>query len=752
MSGTKYIASNWRVPENSNSSKNDNYSLSFDPADTEYVGCGNDPQIQLTGNISISVWFKTTSTATMILAAKRDSALGGTSRGWQVYCTGGNIVFLVDRSGAPAADQVTGPSVNDGQWHHVVCTVDQSSEISIILDGSPVASQTLAAGTFVDSGSELRIGYNQVGAANYYFDGDMSEVALFDYILDTGQISTLYGNGTLGAGNPMALKPTPVAYYPLGDNSSGGIDVGPTSILTQPNVSVDDASVFSFDASTTSQFIDIFDGTSGAGPIQFTASDDFSISAWVKTSSLSLQNYILSFRGTALIWLYTSSSSGNIRANLYIRDNSSNVTIISTFNNSTGWIPADTWTNVIATRNGTTKELNIYLNGQSAQTTTTDTTTDDFTLYDKISIGNDNFSGGRYWYDGEISNVAIFDSVVDASTIYNSGIPGDISSLNPAAWYKLDQSANWDVGGSGDWTIPDASGNGNDGTSSGMTSGNLVLSDLTRNLPYENYSLDFDGTDYVDLGDLSTVLSGKTAATVSLWFNRDTTTNQFLLDLKDGSSRIGLQLYFGSDIYFYLNNENYVHPTAPAIDTWYNLIYVFNGSGITNADKLKMYLNGTELTGGTYSGTIDTALGVFTSSMTSNIGRIPSIAYFNGNISNVAIWDTNLSSTEVQKLYANGVPQDLTSFTPQPVSWWTLGKESFWNGSDWIVRDMISSNDGTSANMGVDSLTGDAPRSEANGTGTNMDIPTNLVGNAGFSDKNAYSINMGPSARVTDTP
>jgi hypothetical protein len=98
------------------------------------------------------------------------------------------------------------------------------------------------------------------------------------------------------------------------------------------------------------------------------------------------------------------------------------------------------------------------------------------------------------------------------------------------------------------------------------------------------------------------------------------------------------------------------------------------------------------------------------------------------------------------------MPQDLTNFTPQPASWWTLGKESFWNGSDWIVRDMVDSNDGTSNGMAVSDLVGDAPRSEANGTGTNMDIPTNLVGNAGFSDKNAYSINMSPSARVTDTP
>ena len=54
--------------------------------------------------------------------------------------------------------------------------------------------------------------------------------------------------------------------------------------------------------------------------------------------------------------------------------------------------------------------------------------------------------------------------------------------------------------------------------------------------------------------------------------------------------------------------------------------------------------------------------------------------------------------------------------------------------------------------MAVSDLVGDAPRSESNGTGTNMDIPTNLVGNAGFSDKNAYRINMSPSARVIDTP
>ena len=81
MSGTNYIASNWRTPTNQNSSKNDNYSLDFNGS-SDFISCGNDPQIQLTGDISISAWFKTSSTGTMIIAAKRDSPLGGTTLGW----------------------------------------------------------------------------------------------------------------------------------------------------------------------------------------------------------------------------------------------------------------------------------------------------------------------------------------------------------------------------------------------------------------------------------------------------------------------------------------------------------------------------------------------------------------------------------------------------------------------------------------------------------------------------------------------
>jgi len=299
------------------------------------------------------------------------------------------------------------------------------------------------------------------------------------------------------------------------------------------------------------------------------------------------------------------------------------------------------------------------------------------------------------------------------------------------------------------------------GESSGMTSGNLVLSDLTRNLPYENYSLDFDGaTEYVDCGNIST-LANLTEATWMGWFKRagsatyyimstwgfTSSTRQFYVSQSPTIMEVGMALGGFGNTRVMFRNTSLTFTT----DVWYHLAFVYNEAESDNADKMKVYIDGVlqvNQSAGNAIGYINPSTASF------EIGKLGSYTTneFNGNISNVAIWDTNLSSTEVQKLYANGLPQDLTSFTPQPSHWWTLGKESFWNGSDWIVRDMIGSNDGTSANMGVDSLVGDAPRSEANGTGTNMDIPTNLVGNAGFSDKNAYSINMSPSARVTDTP
>jgi len=329
-------------------------------------------------------------------------------------------------------------------------------------------------------------------------------------------------------------------------------------------------------------------------------------------------------------------------------------------------------------------------------------------------------------------------------------------------WAKLDNTATFST----NWSIPDASGNGNTGTSSGMTeqnlvnnnvsalngessgmtSASLVLSDLTRAVPYDSYSFNFDSasSDYIPLPTITEVNSA-TACTLSYW-GKKTASNKYLvfgsqIGLQDG---IWLTWWSDGNVYFSpRNGANSGASYALSFDTnWHHFVGVYDGS------SANIYIDGNLVSTSTTS--IPSSLSA-TAGTDFNIGLLQS-QYTDGKMSNLSIFDQALTSTQVMKLYSNGVPQDLTNFNPQPVAFYTLGSNSFWNGSNWICRDLIGSNSGTSANAGVDAIVGDAPRSEANGTGTNMDVPTNLEGTTKWSDSNSWSINMSESARVEDTP
>jgi len=134
------------------------------------------------------------------------------------------------------------------------------------------------------------------------------------------------------------------------------------------------------------------------------------------------------------------------------------------------------------------------------------------------------------------------------------------------------------------------------------------------------------------------------------------------------------------------------------------------------------------------------------------IGAYNSVGNFDGQISNPAIFDKELTSTEVMKLYNSGVPSNLSSFTPSPIAWWSLGSDSYYNGANYICPDLIGTNNGTSNGMDANSIVGNAPNSTANGTSTNMTIGANLTGNAPNSSNNSFSVNMSFDDRETDIP
>jgi len=982
---TKYIASNWRLPNQENSSKSDNYGLSFDGS-SELINCG-DSDIFSFGDgttdeaFSVSAWIKMDTITNFVVLSKY-----GASASLREYAIGFSpdkiYILLYDDNGA-FRGRYYNTSTTTNDWLHIATTyngvggTNAQDGIKIYINGTRVDDSTYSSGSYTamsNTTSELKIG----NFSSTYADGFISEVAIFNYTLSESQISTLYGSSELGSTSPMALKPQPVGYWPLGDNSA-------SNPLTQPNEAVEDASVFDFDGSN--DFIDL--GTTLNSMLQL--GDSFSVSAWINFGNTATERTIVSNMTTSVKgFQFRVLSNEGIR--IILAENSSTFLFLDSSS-----LAINTWHHAVFTYDGsnTIGGLNLYINSSLDNNTTgTSGTLTTITSTDSLKIGA---YTSAHFFEGNISNAQIWNTSLSASevtTLYNSGVPlltgtqPQASSLK--AWYKLDQSANWEADSSGDWqipdavsaypqsfsfdaqdyievpqinttgaisisgwvkttdanynmiynedealrsggnrnlffstvgsvlrlnlrfdtgtsvtvntsgvtlndgnwhhvagvwngttdsneiklfvdgilrgqgtatettrknftmlgniggsnatydmngqlsniqtyttglsygsasslgdtaggqiaelynngtplttaiatdnlkgwwkldntatfstnwSIPDASGNGNTGTSSGMTeqnlvnnnvsvlngassgmtSANLVLSDLSRSLPYgDGYSFNFDSasSDYIDCGNDST-FDLNNAFSISTWVKYTSTSAMVVLSKRE-TTKISLLIELGSGKPFTAIRDasSNIAITNTYSGTyndgnWHHIVATFNRT----ANELKLYVDNELKETANTSSVGDIAPN------TNNlmIGRRSdtSSSYFDGKISNCSLFNETLTPTEVQKLYANGVPQDLTNFNPQPQAWYPLGSNSFWNGSAWTVRDMIGSNDGTGVNLGQDALVGDSPRSSANGTGTNMDVPSNLEGSTKWSDNNSWSINMSETARVEDTP
>jgi hypothetical protein len=188
--------------------------------------------------------------------------------------------------------------------------------------------------------------------------------------------------------------------------------------------------------------------------------------------------------------------------------------------------------------------------------------------------------------------------------------------------------------------------------------------------------------DYVSLPlDISNSLAGTDKVTYSLWFN----TDEFSTSQGNGWDLIGsygsttgsnLADYQGLGINYWYDGNFYVYPEyhggfsgnshggisntnlgATATGTWYHMTVVYDGTQSSNADKLKIYLDGTQKTFDSFSGTVPSTISY--GSVSNNwIGKPSySTSYqhdFDGKIDEVVIYDKALTSTEVSALYNGG--------------------------------------------------------------------------------------------------
>lgn len=155
-----------------------------------------------------------------------------------------------------------------------------------------------------------------------------------------------------------------------------------------------------------------------------TSGNDLTISFWFKDGGGSGSQYI--FAGNASNQIYHTSST------LFYAKINGTTAYIQTDNGGVPAVLDGNWHHMAITKSGST--VTWYIDGGSYGTSGSGTT-GGFTL---THIGS--YITGASNLNASLDEVAIWESALTSgniSTIYGSGTPSDLSTLNPLAWYRM---------------------------------------------------------------------------------------------------------------------------------------------------------------------------------------------------------------------------------------------------------------------------------------------------------------------------
>ena len=208
-----------------------------------------------------------------------------------------------------------------------------------------------------------------------------------------------------------------------------------------------------------------------------------------------------------------------------------------------------------------------------------------------------------------------------------------------------------------------------------------------------NYSIDFEGADYIDCGDdnMFSFGNGTTDSpfSVSFWtkLNSVTGTQPFLSkDTTSPNREWAISIFSDSSngVRIFLKNQggdtqqSIDSSTALTTGVWYHITTTYDGRGGSNAaDGLSIYINGsldtpTNIAKGTYTAMSNTTAPVYIGKYSTN--------EINGKITEVSIFDYALSASQVTTLWGGGTSVSNPMALPSsPIAYYPLGT-SAWNG------------------------------------------------------------------------
>jgi hypothetical protein len=182
---------------------------------------------------------------------------------------------------------------------------------------------------------------------------------------------------------------------------------------------------------------------------------DLSISFWLKKGVDSTNAYVFA-RNTSQWLIFQNGTNNSLKYRL--------ITNGGTYTKIGGAILDSQWHHCAFVWDGSANTFDIFEDGVKIGTSTTTSGS----LISSTAVAYIfSFANGAPYSSGNIDELAIFDSALsqtDITSIYNSGVPNDISSLSPLSWWRC---------GDGD-TAPTLTDNGSASNNGTINGANIV--------------------------------------------------------------------------------------------------------------------------------------------------------------------------------------------------------------------------------------------------------------------------------------
>ncbi len=622
-------------------------------------------------DFTINFWHNSSLVQNSATIGKR--ANNATFGGFVIYSgVAGSMIFYATSNGSSwdIFNGATIASYTVNTWEHFAITRNGST-FTFYKNGIVIGTGTSSA-TILGNTDLVRFGGDSNGS---FMTGGLDDIKIYNYARTAKQVVEDMNGGHPNVGSPvgsaLAHFRFDEGYGTTANNSGNGGSTlnGTLSGMSSP-------------ATTTSGWTQsgkfgkglIFDGVGdqvlcteancgGTSKLDFGATDDLTISAWVKTSNVAAwQNVVmkgLNAGSTPKYNLRVSQTTGF--PTLQLADGTDEINITGTASVADG-----NWHQLVVTNNHSTAKL--YVDGKLA--------------ISGSSTSIDSLDNATSFYIGALEGTATFVGSMDEIKVYRYALTASeiITDYNKGSSLVLGASGdnpNYDKNSANqEYCVPgDTTGcaapiarwdfNERTGTTTQDSSGNANTGTLTNGPRWTNGkgspALSFDGTDdYVSIANRNSFPTGTNSFTVSGWFKTNSFTNrQGLFVYGNGTAFQTFDILVGSaadashpqrKISMSNNAEVLACPgTSPTLntDTWYHFAVTKSG-----ANTYQCFINGISTGAAAVVGSSTS----ITSTLSYIGARSDGTQAFNGILDNFRMYNYIRTAAQIAYDYNKGGP------------------------------------------------------------------------------------------------